>query len=440
MDPIAKLRERLKAHLDLVQRILAGAVDKDGEPRDLTEAEQVEVDEAKKAASLVEERIKLHEDLREAERRAAATVTPINQDDIPEQVGRATGGEDNRQKGSKLVSVVRNLWLAQGNISVAAQLAEKAGDREIAQCLQRGLNTGYGPDGGFLVPPEYVAEVIDLLRAQAVIRSAGARVVPMRGSMTMPRLTSGASVSYIGEDQDIPVTKPEFGQLTLRERKLVGMVPVSNDLLRLSNPDAEAVIRDDLVRAMALGEDYGFIRGTGQGNEPMGLRYQAPTANRIPVNGTVNIANITVDLGKAISALMAANVSMTRPVWIMHPTVRAYLADLRDTNNSAHAFPEVIGMNELRGYPIRTTTQIPVNLGAGSDESEIYFVDANDLIIGEVPGIEMAMSMEATYMENSQLVSAWSRDQSVIRAIGRHDMGARYRQSIAVLTGVTWGL
>ena len=93
----------------------------------------------------------------------------------------------------------------------------------------------------------------------------------------------------------------------------------------------------------------------------------------------------------------------------------------------------------LRGYPVKKTTQIPVNLGGGSDESEIYFADFADVVVGEVPGLILGVSTEASYTSGSSTVSAFQNDQTLILAIERHDMNLRHLESVGVMTGVTWG-
>ena len=103
-------------------------------------------------------------------------------------------------------------------------------------------------------------------------------------------------------------------------------------------------------------------------------------------------------------------------------------------------FPEIRGPSPtLHQWPVFTTTNIPITLGGGT-ETEIYFVDADEVILGEVDAIEIEMSREAAYKNASgSMVSAFQRDQSLIRATLRHDLAVRHPESIAIKTAVTWG-
>jgi len=90
----------------------------------------------------------------------------------------------------------------------------------------------------------------------------------------------------------------------------------------------------------------------------------------------------------------------------------------------------------FQGFPYYVTDQIPDNLGAGTNESEVYFVEVTDCIIGDAMSIEIAASQEAAYDDSGTVRATFSLDQSVIRAISKHDFGLRHDLSVAVLSTV----
>jgi HK97 family phage major capsid protein len=306
-----------------------------------------------------------------------------------------------------------------------------------ANDVVKALAAGDATAGGFIVPPNYMTEISELLRPASVVRSLNPVLWPMpNGTANAPKLMAGSAASYISENQNIGVTQPAFGSLALAAKKLAAIVPISNDLIRYSSPAADTVVRDDLVAALAQRQDLAFIRGDGLQNTPKGLRYWAPAANVIAANATVTLQNTTNDLGKLVLALKNANVRMLRPGWLMSPRTEMYLMTVRDGNSNYVYRAEMLG-GRLWGYPYRPTTQIPDNLGAGND-SELYFADFMDAVIGEAMGLMIDASQEAAYYDGTQVQAAFSRDQTVIRAIEEHDFGMRHDASVAVLTGVTW--
>jgi hypothetical protein len=114
------------------------------------------------------------------------------------------------------------------------------------------------------VPTQFSTDVIELLRPAAVVRSMGPMTIPMpNGTVKVPKVTTGATASYMGENTNVAKSEEQFGQITLTWKKLGVLVPISNDLIRYSSPSADAVVRDDVVRAMAQREDQAFLRDDG---------------------------------------------------------------------------------------------------------------------------------------------------------------------------------
>ena len=341
-------------------------------------------------------------------------------------------------QGTVVAQIIRALAAGKGDPERGASFAKKNWTEH--EDVVKALGTGTGAAGGFLVPPEFSAEIIALLRPQSVVRRMGATTLPMdTGTLNIPRITGGAMASYIGENTNLPRSLPGFGQITLTWKKLGALVPISNDLLRFSSPAADTVVRDDLVAAMAQREDAAFIRDDGASFRPRGILHQSATANRFSANATVNLANVTTDLGLAVLRLRSANVRFIRPGWIISPRTEFYLMSVRDANSNFAFRAEMLG-GRLYGYPFAVTTQIPENLGAGTNESEVYLVDFADAIIGEATQLMIDASTEAAYHDGTAVVAAFSLDQTIIRVIAQHDFALRYDLSAAVIQAVRWGV
>lgn len=315
------------------------------------------------------------------------------------------------------------------------------GDAETLSATEKALSAGNMAGGGFIVPPEYSSEIIEFLRPRAVVRKMNAMVLPMeRGTLMVPKVATGATAAYIGENSNANESDQAFGMLTLTAHKLAVFTPLSNDLIRWSAPSADMIVRNDLVAAMAVREDKAFIRDDGTANTPKGLRYWAPAVNVIAANATVNLQNIAQDLSKLILALKNANVNYINPGWLFAPRTEQYLMTIQ-TTTGAYAFRDEMLTGKLWGLPYATTTQIPTNLSASGDASEVYLVDFSDAVIAESEQIMLDVSTEAAYFSSSSattVTSAFQQDQTVIRALALHDFGMRHDYSVAVLTGVKW--
>ena len=375
--------------------------------------------------------------LEDVERRRAASATPVAP--LPGAQPVASAPAAPAEKGLTFARMTRTIAAAGGIPYVAQQIAEANGDSG----LFANQAAGTGPEGGFLIPEDVSSEVVELLRPLSVVTAMGPRIVPMpNGNMTMNRRATGATFEYGGEQTDAPATGVTFGQVRLSAKKLRGIIPMSNDLLRASSTAVDRLIRDDAVEDAAQIQDRHFLRGSGTEYAPKGLRFQATgtsyaSTHILTMTATPDLQKVTTDLGRLELALGNANVSYMGAHWVMSPRVAMYLTNLRDGNGNL-AFPEM-GEGMLRKKPVHITTEIPDNLGGGT-ESEIGLVHPSHVVVGEHMGIEIAMSTEAAYKDAAgAMQAAFSRDETLLRMIMQHDIGLRHLPAVAWLTGVTWG-
>lgn len=376
-----------------------------------------------------------------AERIAATTAVPVDVSAQGINSPPATHVSVTAAKpvpGANMAQMVRVLAATRGDQHAAAKMAHDAGmNPEIAMAL----STVTPGAGGVLVPQGFSSEVIELLRPKSVVRSLGAVSLPLHnGNLTIPRIKGGAVVGYIGSDDDMPTTGMQFDDLKLSSKKLAALVPISNDLLSYSgvNPNVDRMVVNDLTSSVASAEDLSFIRGAGTGNLPKGLRFWAPAFNVFAAPAELTLAAVEFALSALILRLENANSNMIAPGFIMAPRTKRWLAALRD-GNGAKAYTE-LDQNMLKGFPVGTTTQVPINLGTDGDESEIHFADFADCFIGEDDAMVIDFSKEATYKDSTgTMVSAFQRDQTLVRVIAKHDFGPRHVESVAVMTGVKWG-
>lgn len=342
------------------------------------------------------------------------------------------------EKGVAAAQLVRALASCRGNPYEAAKFAKNQ-FKDVQDTVVKALEASTGSAGGFIVPPEISSDVIELLRPMSAVRRLNPLVVPMdSGTMSMSKLTTGATGGYVGEGNDIGEGQEVFGMVNLSWKKLARLVPISNDLLRFTGGQADNIVRDDLVAALAQREDQAFIRDNGTSGTPKGMRYWAPSGNVTAANsgGTTRLDDVVADLRDLINDLETNDVRMLRPGWMMSPRDKNGLMTVRDANGQ-FVFRDEMSRGTLLGFPFVATNNIPSNLGSGSD-SELYLVDFADAVIGESSELMIDASDQASYISNGSLVSAFSRDQTVIRAIARHDFAMRHDASVAIKTGINY--
>jgi HK97 family phage major capsid protein len=314
-------------------------------------------------------------------------------------------------------------------------------EQEVMQAAaQKAQSAGVDTAGGYLVPVQALGGIIDLLRANLVTAALGATVLDnLTGvPVEIPKQTGASTAVWVEENAAITESEITFGQLALNPKALAALVKMSNRSLRLTNPALEALVRDDMVQQIALALDLAALRGNGAGGSILGLVNQ-PGVGTLTFDSTAVHGGATNPSWEAMYELEGvvedANALRGRLGFAMSPKIKRLMSKLRETGATANAdgFLQTIPMTSpqitsILGWPFQTTTQIPNNLGAGSDESEVYFGNWADLIIGMWGGMRLKASDEAG--------TAFASDQTWVRAIMDVDAGIRRAESFAIGTTV----
>jgi HK97 family phage major capsid protein len=502
---LAQMRAAKAAALDALHKKRKAAFDAckaHVEKPNFAKADQPEYDRLKKSVEDVDLEIKVTgeewdsqisraETVRDLEAGGAKTIDGQDARTVPAEVHDDPWGNEAHAKARGLVTnkglmvggIAKAIAAAGGSPFQAADAARQIyGDRHpITVAIQRALQGGVditgkalaaaiGASGGFIVPPQFVNEIIELLRPRAVIRSSNPRTMPMpRGTMTFPAQTAAAQATYGGESAPITSSQQQLGQIIATYKKLRALVPVTNDLMRYSDPAADAFVRDDLVKVMALREDLAFLTGDGTQDSPRGLLSFAnawvaqnggtvgswlSTGNSTyAVNGATGgnfitsteaytLTTVANELGGMVNKLDTANVAEDRRKWFFHPRVFNYLNNLLNSLG-VYVYRDELSKGTLLGYPFAKSTQIPINLcdtnGAQTTGTFIFLAEMDDAMLLDSMTLELAVSREGTFVDTTgTMQSAFANDLTLIRAIAEHDFQMRHNASIAIDQGVLW--
>lgn len=351
-----------------------------------------------------------------------------------------------REKGAGATRFMRAIACSaleakRGSFRSPGAILKAWGDEDLSKIMDdaqtKALAASDAASGGYLVPAQLSAELIEFLRGASVVRRLGANTLPMpNGSIALPKMTAGATAAYQGENANITASQQTFGQVRLTYKKLTALVPISNDLVRFGavGAGADAMVRDDVVRSLAARENQAFIRDNGTDSTPKGLLFWAASANKFNSAGTT-LANMTTDLGSAIQLLMDNNIPEGRWAWILSPRNYRSLTTIQTTTGAYVFRDEMVQAKTLWGYPFGVTTHVP----GSSTTGEMYLVNMADAVIGEAAGLIVDASTEAAYVDSSgNTIAAYSQDQTVIRAIAEHDFAMRRDESVAVIQNMSW--
>ena len=289
--------------------------------------------------------------------------------------------------------------------------------------VKAALSEGTDSSGGYSVPSELLAEVIDDMRAATVCIQAGARTVPLTTDQTrMLKIVKDPTPTWRAENSLVSESEPNFGAIEFKPRSLAVMVRASRELLEDST-NIDTAIRLAFAASMAQALDRAALFGTGQDNEPLGLlNHNIPTIDMGADGGSFTDYSPLLDLIELYEN--NDNWDMNGRVMVMNPTVKRQLAGLVNSENDPLRQPE-----ELYQIPRLTTTNMPTNevQGSATNASSVILGEFSKMLIGmrNSMRIEVLREQFADHMQYGFL--CWMRA----------DVALMHERSFARLAGIT---
>ncbi len=299
--------------------------------------------------------------------------------------------------------------------------------------------------GGALVAPPEMGELIELLRNKEALVNAGARVVPLppQGRIKYPRQTAASSTYWVGENAPISASDIGTGEVTLQAKKLTVLIKAPNELIRFASPAAEALMRDDMTKSLALGLDLAGLEGFGGDTRPLGIiNMQNITRLTSSVPGANGDQLVGQDIYRMIAAVEEGNSEFES--FVMRPKTLYKYYQLRADSvaQGDSAGPYLFNLIReagdgtkptLGGYPVVKSTQVSQVRSKGDSSNLTYVLGGmfSDLLIGMFGAIEFA----ATTLGDT----AFTNDQTWIRGILSADIQARHEISFVLLDNLAVG-
>ena len=129
-----------------------------------------------------------------------------------------------------------------------------------------------------------------VLRAPVTKDAVGTRKVAVAGqSISFSVATSGLNAGYVDINGEIPSATMDFTLKTMTPKKYGCFVDVSYQSLLQDDPSAEAVIMEDIGKALAQTADYAFFNGLSGSNQPVGLLNVA-NVNTVTISGAPTLS------------------------------------------------------------------------------------------------------------------------------------------------------
>lgn len=253
--------------------------------------------------------------------------------------------------------------------------------------------------------------MLQRLALEGLVRQSGARLIAFNSEMYQTSVRPGATSYYRREDES--VREDVFAEAPiLTRKKLTGLIPVPRFVLNDKYAFAEFA-ECDAVEVLALREDLAFLRGSGNAGEPRGL------AN---IRGAQKIEK-KLKAKRIDDVVKGTKGQRVLSKWTMFTNMDALMETGIDDLVRWDTEHGMTGT--YRGVRVMVTTQMPV--------WQVIIANMDEAIIGVDDTLRFAFSREASYFDGQQWISAYQKDQILMRVMVDHDFAHRRPSEIYVL-------
>ena len=345
------------------------------------------------------------------------------------------------EKGIRFARVAMAIAAGKGSISDTIEYAKRWKGQTpevfeyvksmVTKAIEGTSVVGSPAWGGELVYQNNIAgELIELLRPATIIgRINGFRAGVFNTRMAIQ--TAGSTVNWVGEGAEKPVTELAFDTVTLPYHKIAGIVVLTEELVRLSTPSAEATVRNDLVAQIARFMDAQFITPSVSA----GANNPASITNGVssPAASGTDADAFYLDMNTALATFDNVENSENLTI-VMTPALARGISTLRNAMGGFE-FPALTARGgSLMGYPVIVSGSVP--------SGTIVILNPGDILLADDGRVSLDASNQATLNMGGGGDSAFNLWQQNCIAI-RAERWITYKkvrdESVAVIDTASYG-
>jgi HK97 family phage major capsid protein/HK97 family phage prohead protease len=288
---------------------------------------------------------------------------------------------------------------------------------EVIQFLKAAVAPGTTTDPAWAQPLTAVSniagEFLALLRPATILgKIANLRQVPFNTSV--PTQTAGGSYGWVGEAKPKPVTKLGFGTAKLDMSKAAGIIVLTEELVRTSNPSAESIVRADMIAGIAAFLDVQFINPAVAA--VAGVNPASITNGITAIPATVP-ADPEQDIKLLLKALATGNIPLAGVTLIMSEVNAVGLTFARDATGTL-LYPGMSATGgTMHGMSV-VTSNAANNWIIGLQPQAILYADDGGVSIDVSREASLQMDSAPTAVPDATtvLVSLWQNNLVGLRA------------------------
>lgn len=255
--------------------------------------------------------------------------------------------------------------------------------------------------GNLTYADNLASEFVEYLRPMTILGQFGTngrpslRRVPF--NIRFNTQTTGGEAWWVGEGAPKPVTSLEFTADTLTWAKVASIAVITQEQARFSTPAIEGLVRDALAGALRDKLDRDFV---DPGTSAVANVSPASITNGLTPQTSAGTSadNVRTDIQNLLEQFILDNMGVRGLVLIM-PETLALVLSLMVNSLGQPEFPGIsVNGGNLLGIPVITSQYAGSLSGNGN---MVIAVSANDVLLADDGGVDVAMSTEASLQMES---------------------------------------
>lgn len=288
------------------------------------------------------------------------------------------------------------------------------------------------------------ADFVEYLRPRSLLGQISDRLRRLPFDTPVLIQGSGATAKWVKEGNAKPLTEWTYTRTKLAPLKVATIAAATKETLMRASTAADALLRDELARAVGAAIDTTFISDdTAVTDEsPAGI---LNSVTPLTLSGGTTVADIRCDVATYLTAFAENNLSLAGAFWIMPERVAIALSLIANEVGAA-AFPGITpNGGTFAGLPVFVTGYAATT----SFGSTVALVKGDEIFLGDEGGIQVSMSDQASLLMDAnptmnsttptpaQLVSMWQTNSVAFRV--ERFLNWQRRRAEAVVWGlVNW--
>ena len=245
---------------------------------------------------------------------------------------------------------------------------------------------------------------IDALRNKMSVMQAGATILGgLHGNVDIPGKNAVSTMTWVSSEGGASTeSEPTFRTVSLTPNDASVFTDMTRRMRQQSSPDIEALVRADIVMAIALGLDLAALEGSGSSGQPQGV------LNVSGIGKPTAFAGVNPTFAEAVlmeTTLANANALSGNLAYIGRTNMYGALKTTVKDAGSGQFVVEPGGT--VNGYNYIQSNQ-------GTD-GNLYFGNWSDVLIGMWGGLDLVMDESALATSNGLRMYVWQTVDVAVR-------------------------